>query len=189
MSIKNQAPPLSSEDSVFFQEFYEENKGFLYYIARQYASCECDDLIQEALLRLMRSTERLRLLNRQQAAKYIALTVRSVYLDMLKKQTGSRTVSLDDPVLELLQSQASREQNPLTDEVALKLEVSELKASLDSRDWQVLEGKYILGYDQRELSRRIGVSPDSIRMILSRARKKARSILLSGEENGGGSHE
>ena len=188
MSIKKQAPPLSLEDSAFFQEFYEENKGFLFYIARQYAPQDCEDLVQESLLRLLRSTDRLRLLNRQQAAKYIALTVRSVYLDIQRKPSVNREVSLNDPLTTLLEHQITRDSSP-ADTVSLQLEVSELKAALTQREWNVLEGKYILGYDQKELARQIGVAPNSIRMILCRARKKARSILLSESGNGGGRDE
>jgi len=189
MSMKKHTPPLSQEDSVFFQEFYERNKGFLYYITRQYAPEDCEDLMQETLLRLLRSRQNLRNLNRQQTAKYIALTVRSVYLDMQKKRPAARELSLEDPLVALIQDAVSETEPSVSDSISLKLEVSELRASLSPRDWYVLEGKYILGYDQKELSQQIGVSPDSIRMILSRARKKARSILTSTEEAGGGSHE
>lgn len=183
------SPPLSSDDAAFFQGFYEENRGFLFYICRQYSDCECDDLMQDVLLRLMRNTEKLRILNRQQAAKYIALTVRSVYLDIQRKHLGNQEISLDDPVAQLLNNQNAPEQTSMTDLLSMQQEVTLLKSSLSARDWHILEGKYILGYDQKELSRQIGVSPDSIRMILSRARKKARSILLEEPENGGGSNE
>jgi len=189
MSLKKHSSPLSTDDASFFQSFYEENKGFLYYIAQQYTACDSEDLIQDTLLRLMRNTDKLRLLNRQQSAKYIALTVRSVYLDTQKKLTASQEISLDDPIIQLLNRQAITDQHTLTDMLSMQIEVSELKSSLKPREWHILEGKYILGYDQKELSRQFGVSPDSIRMILSRARKKARSILLEGTENGGGSHE
>ena len=65
------------------------------------------------------------------------------------------------------------------------MEVYQLKQTLSERDWLVLEGKYILGYSQDELSELIGVSSDSIRMILHRARKNARDILLTDTAEGG----
>lgn len=52
-----------------------------------------------------------------------------------------------------------------------------LKQELPYRDWLVLEGKYMLGYSHEELGELLGVSTDSVRMILYRARERARIIL------------
>ena len=53
------------------------------------------------------------------------------------------------------------------------------------REWILLEGKYILGYTHEELGALIGVAPNSVRMILCRAKEKARSILSNGRRRGG----
>lgn len=181
MLRKRQKIPISPEDKVFFQNFYEENKGLLYYTAGKYADvpADCEDIVQDALLRLMCNVKTLRNLNRFQSAKYISLTVRSASLDLTKRRNISLEVPMDEVLLE-----AMLEQDPLlgTEPTDLRMELIHLKQSLSRKDWMVLEGKYILGYDQEELSKIIGVSPDSIRMTLSRARAKARSILLSDSE-------
>lgn len=188
MPPKQQKIPISPEDKIFFQAFYEEYKGFLYYIANKYAQTQsdCEDIVQDALLRLMCNLSSIRDLNKYKAAKYIALTVRSAWLDLVKKRRDIQEIPLDEAVLESI-----LEQDPLScrDPSDLQLEVIHLKQSLSQKDWLILEGKYLLGYDQEELSKLVGVSPDSVRMTLCRARSKARSILLSeegkdGETNG-----
>lgn len=179
--------PISDRDNQFFHQFYEENKNLLFYIARQYtdSSPDCEDVVQDSLLRLMGNIPSLRELNKYKAAKYIALTVRSAYLDLLKRRHSSREVPLDEVVLEGLLERSTN-----TDQASdLQLELIHLKHSLSEKDWMVLEGKYILGYDQEELSRLLGVSADSVRMTLSRARTKARNILLSDRKKEGIHHD
>lgn len=171
--------PISPEDKAFFQRFYEEYKGFLFYTANKYAQSpsDCEDIVQDAVLRLMYNLSSIKELNQFKAAKYIALTVRSAHLDLVKKRHGSQEISLEEAVLEtILEQDPFLNRDPSSD---TRLELIHLKQSLSKKDWLILEGKYLLGYDQEELSKIIGVSPDSIRMTLSRARAKARGILLS----------
>lgn len=184
MPTRRQIQPLNAEDKAFFQGFYEEYKGFLFYIAKQYAPTmsDCEDIVQDSILRLMGNVASLRKLNSGTTAKYIALTVRTAYLDAEKRKSKNQEIPTEDSVLETL-----LEQDPIAGREPSGTELQDLKQSLSPRDWLVLEGKYILGYSQEELGQLIDVSPDSIRMILHRARTKARNILLS--ENGGGSRE
>lgn len=169
--------PISQEDNEFFQSFYEQNKNFLFYIANRYTSspADCEDVVQDAVIRLMQNIPSIRGLDHCKAAKYIALTVRSAYLDLRKKRHKQQEISLEESVLDALLEKESLLTDNSTD---LRMELILLKESLSPREWILLEGKYILGYDQEELSELIGVTPDSIRMTLSRARTKARKILL-----------
>lgn len=175
--------PVPSSDRVFFQQFYESHKGFFFYIARQYApiQSDCEDLVQEALMRLMNNIPTLKTLTPNKAAKYIALTVKTAYLDLEKRKYSANEVATEDTLLMRLLDQDALSH----DGESISNAILSLKESLPARDWLVLEGKYILGYSQEELAGLIGVSPDSLRMILTRARKKAKEILLSGDENGG----
>ena len=57
---------------------------------------------------------------------------------------------------------------------------------MPKRDWDILFGKYIMGYSDKELAVQRGCSQDSIRMALTRARRNARKLLdeKGGDENG-----
>ena len=186
MPTKKQIPPLLPEDTLFFQKFYEEFKGLLFYLARQYEPSQpgCEDLVQDSLLRLLRNLPAIKPLSKNKAAKYIALTVKSAFLDREKQRRGEMEFTPDDAFWEMLQEKESS-LYPQDHTAQIRMELTELKQSLSPRDWLVLEGKYILGYSHQELADMIGVTPDSIRMILYRARTKAKSILL-GDNNGGG---
>ena len=185
MPPKKHIPPLSSENRAFFQQFYEEYKGFLYSLAKHYSSspADCEDIVQDSILRLLGNVSSIRSLNQGKKAKYIALTVKSAFLDLERRKQVVQEIPTEDSVLEAL-----LEKHAGWDDSLFQLELQELKHSLSARDWFVLEGKYILGYSQEELSEFMDVSPDSIRMILHRARKKARSILLKDDEKGGSSN-
>ena len=185
MASRQPKIPISPDDKLFFQTFYEENKNFLFYIANQYANTanDCEDIVQDAAIRLMCNIPTIRDLNKFKAAKYIALTVRSAYLDLQKKRQSNPEIPMEEAVLDAL---LEKETLLTDDHTNLRIELIHLKQSLTPKEWMLLEGKYILGYDQEELSELIGVSPDSVRMTLSRVRAKAREILLSESEKEGG---
>lgn len=182
MKRKTKVIPLTFRTREFFQGFYEEYKHFLLYIAGHYADerAEREDLVQEALLRLMKNAEILRELDRNQTAKYIELTVKTVYLDMERSKCDQKLMILDQAALEELLDKEQPWESGLNAYIA----VEKLRAGLSRREWLALEGKYILGYSHEELSRILGVSPDSIRSMVFRARKKARAILHESEQKG-----
>ena len=77
------------DDKSFFLQFYEENKGFLFYTAQKYTSDATvqEDIVQDTVLRLLKHIDTLRTLDRNRALKYVALTVRSSFLDQERKHT------------------------------------------------------------------------------------------------------
>lgn len=186
MSQTKPAAPLSPEETEFFQGFYQKYKGFIYYIANRCtaAPADCEDVVQDSVIRLMCNTRVLMELNHPKTVKYIAITVKSAFLDHERKLLAARKLDLDEDrlaaVLERFQLHSD------ADQVRVQMDMYQLKQTLSERDWLLLEGKYILGYSQEELAQLIGVSSDSIRMILHRARKNAREILLTDTDKGGG---
>lgn len=177
--------PLSKTDKEFFQGFYEEYKHLLYHEAQAYTSnaSERDDLIQDALVRLMKNISVLRGLTRCKAAYYIVITIRTTYIDTLRHQSGTVIPLDDDAITKMVNSGvAAQREEP---DMSAKLAVRQLNESLPEREWFVLVGKFIIGYTHEELSALMGLEPANVRMILSRAKKKARK-LLQGEDWMGG---
>lgn len=175
MRKRRRTIPVQLEDKAFFHEFYESNKNFMFYIASKYTTDPSDreDLVQDTTLRLMGQIPVLRELNAGKRAKYIALSVRSAFLDMKRRQKDN-LLYLEDAALEaLMVERALAEAAHVTANQA----VVQLKEQLPARDWMVLEGKYLLELSQEEIAEQIGVAPDSVRMILHRAKQKARQIL------------
>lgn len=184
MPLKKNTQAGTLDDNAFFLQFYKENKGFLYFTAQKFTdnSNDCEDVVQESVIRLLKNIHTLRELDRNRSFKYMALTVRSAFLDHQRKKHPELVISMDD--LEVLtQEEPTSDQSD--DPAAIHLEVLVLKQSLSARDWMVLEGRYILGYTYEELSEQMGLTQENIRMIVSRAKEKARRLLLSGSEKGG----
>ena len=174
-SNDNNAVP---NDVEFFTEFYTTYKNFMYYLALKFASSpsECEDIVQEALVRLLCNIESLKKLNEHKLRSYIGATIKTAYLDCQYHENRIQHLFIDDDFVQYLLKDNDKYATCMPD-LFPKLEVEKLKNTLEPRDWLILEGKYILGYSQEELSELLHIAPDSIRMTLVRARKRAREIL------------
>lgn len=71
-------------DKLFFEHFYEQHKQFLYYVARQkcHNGDDVQEVVQESWVRLLKHISALKEINERKTPKYIALTVRAVYIDL-----------------------------------------------------------------------------------------------------------
>ena len=166
------------KEKVFFTEFYETYKGLLFYFAQKYASnpADVEDLVQDALIRLVRNVSTLQKLNTNKAVKYISLTVKSVYLDNKKVLKPEMFIFCDDEQLGMFKEDQLSE-TYVEDRITNKMHVDRLRREMHPRDWFVLEAKYLMELSDEEIAGLIGVSSGSIRMMLHRAREKAKMIL------------
>ena len=89
-------------DKLFFEHFYEQHKQFLYYVARQkcHNGDDVQEVVQESWVRLLKHISALKEINERKTPKYIALTVRAVYIDLEKKKHSDMSVSLEEFLLE-----------------------------------------------------------------------------------------
>lgn len=179
MGAQKEILPISLDDKAYFENLYKEYKSFMFYLARKYVNSqsECEDIVQDTVERLLRNISVIRKISGCQLRKYIVLTVRAAYLDGEKRKHGDISVNLDDTTIEAWIKADLIVPNDEYDFSSFDIE--RLKRELPLRDWIVLEGKYIMGYSQNELGKLIGISPDSVRMIICRAKRKAREILHS----------
>ena len=186
MRKKEPLLPQSPDDQAFFQNFYHEYRDLMLYAAKRYASTpeDCEDLVQDSLLRLMKNISTLRELSGCKIANYIVLTIRTQFIDQLRRKQSPATADLYGSMLEQCLNEDAWNTDTETD-MLNRLEIQSVMERLPVTDRIVLEGWYIMGYSQEELAAQLGCKPDSIRMALSRARKKARALLdADGKENG-----
>lgn len=169
---------MSHADKTFFLEFYDKHKRLLYYLAKRYTSNpeDADDLVQDALLRLIHNVSTLKELDEEKSAKYVALTVKTAFLDYEKSKHTELMMYIDNSDFERIMEK----QLPALDvehKVSIGIAISLLKETLPLRNWIILEGKYITGLSDKEIGRLIGVSASSVRMLLHRAREAAKAVL------------
>lgn len=170
------------DDQQYMEGLYHQFKRLMFATAGKYAADPDDreDLVQSALVRLVKKLPTLRTMERCAQASYIVFTVRSVAIDALRKSGRQlQGASLEEEALQV------PDEAPTMDEYLLARErVDRLRAiwpRLGEEDRLLLEGKYLRECSDRELAQLLGCQVDSIRMKLTRARRRALRWMTEGE--------
>lgn len=179
----------SPSDKEFIIQLYEEYHRLMFFVVKQYIPDFSihEDIVQECLVNLIKKVETLKPMERCALSGYVVSTVRNTSINYLKHQgriLKHQTLIEDDKEDEVLAVGASMDEL-----ITLMEHKSKLKAiwpMLRQEEQILLEGKYILGYSDRELALQLKCKPDSIRMKLTRARRKALKLLVEQE---GESHD
>ncbi len=168
---------MDKQEREFMLWLYERYISYLFFAAGKFTEVQSDreDLVHDALLRLMKNVTVLQSMESNALAGYLYLTVRSVWLDR-----RAREQTLTEDVLEHL---AGRD--PENGYLA-KWDAAVLKQKLPERDWFLLHSKYIIGCTDGEIGGVLGCAPASVRVMLTRARRRAKAVLEDKEEK---SHE
>ena len=170
------------DDRAFMERFYLEHERLMYATVRKRLDDPeaAKDIVQESVLRLIPKISFLRQQERCVNASYVVSTVRNTTINYLRRRSRAegRCASLEE---EPAVPQVS------LDELVLLMEQRERLARvwvrLTEEEQLLLEGKYILGYEDGELAGMLGCKKDSVRMKLTRARRRALRLML--EEGGG----
>lgn len=179
MRIETENLGQNDTDQEFILWLYQEFYRLMFYTAQKYVADQKqqEDIVQESLRKLIEKTSLLRRFQRPILASYIVSIVRNTSIDYLKmwQEEKDRLVNLDD-----LTSQEVRNSQSIDETLILQEEMEHLKkvwSKLDTETRMVLEGKYILGYDNKKLSQLLRCQPSSVRMRLTRARRKALELM------------
>lgn len=190
MRMLHRDDALNPEDEAFFDQFYREHKQLLYYFAAKYVAFDaCDDLVQDILERLMKQCQTIRKIANESGklAYYINAATQSAVVDRFRSDSGATVVTYPSEVLDvIIESRIAAQRLPFEDSY---WDVQLLKRKLPPREWLLLEAKYLIGYSDEEVGRIYGCAKDSVRMALTRAKRKAREILFSKDAEGGESNE
>ena len=179
--IKNWGKAMSLDNQAFMTELYEQYYRLMISVAQQCiqgSRVAYADVVQESLLRLLEQVEILKELQPEQQAAYVVKTTRRVaYRHVLReRQSSQQYQSLDDckDTLQVASPEPdmavrlSREEEK--EEIRRLVQRTLRKMTREER--MLLRGKYLEGYSDEQLARRVGCKPDSIRMKLTRARRK-----------------
>ncbi len=170
-------------DRDFMISLYQKYNRLLFFAARKLVSdlSTQEDIVQEALTKLIPKVSLLRTMQQPVLTNYIVTTVRNTAINYLKKQKRLKEheFSFNDATIDEMDLQSSS-----LDELMLRLEQRSdfisLWPQLSEADRFLLEGRYILGHTDAELASQLGCKASSIRMMLTRARRRALSILQKG---------
>lgn len=173
------------DDQEFIRQVYQEYKRLLFSTARKYTSnlADQEDIVQTAIERLIGKVSELRAMNKYMLASYVRFTAKSVSIDFLRKQKriSEHTIVSDSfsPEEENAKDISAFDNTFPTDDALLLLD---LWPRLSEEDRILLEGKYIFDFTDKEIAKQLRCKPSSVRMKLTRARRRALTML---SEDGG----
>jgi RNA polymerase sigma-70 factor (ECF subfamily) len=171
-------------DRAFMSELYERYYKLMRDAVAVYRfGLDADDVINDACLKLMRKIPLLRGLSCCALRSYIVSTIRSVSIDYIRKRDGESAHSYlgteDDAIYDIDKTADANELTP--DQIAVDKEsvTALMKAveRLSSPYKDILEFKYLLEMTNQEIGKLYGITPDSVRMYLTRARRMALTIF------------
>lgn len=162
------------------EEIYTKYKRLMYATAGKFTKNVEDqkDIVQTGMERLIRIFSVPTARKRCISAGYIVFTIRSVAIDFLRKQSRDegKRISLDDDQLSEISS-TDRALEKLLQSSEDAQQLWQLWPRLSAEDRILLEGKYILDYSDEELAFILECKPGSVRMKLTRARRRAAKLL------------
>jgi RNA polymerase sigma-70 factor (ECF subfamily) len=167
-----------SDDQVFFLNIYKQFKRIMFYTVRKYVSDNAvvEDLVQDAIMKLIPKISTMRKLSRSALSAYIVITVRNISVNYLRHQRIVDMRCADSDFDEELDAEYQRHSPSAEEIILVKEKIGEFYKEfnkLSNKDRDVLLGKYVLGLTDKELAGMYGCKPDSIRMMLTRARRNA----------------
>lgn len=132
-----------------------------------------EDAVQTTLLRLIDRIDVVRQLDESKLPGYIAAACRHTAYNVLRHNRRHPQVPLED----VPEASSAPDMDELLSRRVELNALARVWPRLDEDTRWLLEARYILDYSDSELAREMGVKPTSVRMALTRARKKARAML------------
>lgn len=166
-------------DQAFMLWLYQEFSPLICSTARKYVPGreKYEDIIQEALLRLIEKVSVLRSMERYTLVYYVSVTVKNTALNYLRKQKAidKHCVPWGGSGDGIAAGAPDLEEAIMLKELANRLRG--IWGRLTEEERCLLEGKYLLEQNDRELARQLNCQPGSVRMKLTRARRRARQLM------------
>lgn len=171
-------------DREFMTKFYEKYYRLMYSIARDICLeyYDSEEIVQDSIVKLIPKISFLRSLPEENQVFYMAATVRNTAFSLLRKQAREKKAVV--PMSDWFSEAISEGDNPVEDRLILTESLAEMVHCwqyLTEEEQFLLEGRHILGLTDRDLAEQIGCKPDSIRMKLTRTRRKMKRFILDYE--------
>ena len=171
----------------FFEDLYQHYNRLMWYTAKSYTDSQSDaeDVLQDAVEKLLRRIPTLMEVPRCALGTYVVYTVRSVAINFQRHQAVvSRHTQVMDEEADRRESDWGHPQETLERKEALD-GLAAVWPSLEPLDQEVLYRRYILGQSDAEMAQALGCKAGSVRVKLSRARRRA----LARMKEGGAAHD
>lgn len=170
--------PLTEDEQAFMAWMFQSYQRLMYATAARCCSNTslCDDIVQESLLRLCKCADRLRHLTEATLAGYIQTTVRNKAADLLRQEYArQQSIIRWEEMAEVEDSAPSPEE--YLERLERRARIFSIWPELTDEEQSVLVGRYISGDTDEALAARLNCKPASLRIKLTRARRRAFQLL------------
>lgn len=167
---------ITPDKELFSSRLYDQYGKFVLKEAWKYCSNvqDVEDLTQEIWEKMSAKSETLQQYSHEQLCAYLAVSVRNQAVSSARKKKDKYSLDVVENI--------TYNETDILDEYLDR----EYKKNAFYKYWQLvpqpskelLERKYLLHETDQEIGHAMNMSPDSVRMALSRARKKAFATLL-----------
>jgi len=170
----------NAQDRAFMEQFYEQYHKLMYSQINKLTqnNDDAEEIMQEVWIRLIEKVSVLQTMPRERLVNYSVSVARYTAYAFFRKKKRLELISLEDCESVWYGQQAS--DGGLEEILIQKMEGEMLYyvwTHLKPRDQALLNMKYILEYENHEIAEVLDVKPDSIRMLLTRARQNLSSGL------------
>lgn len=169
------------DDRAFMQEVYQQNERLMYAIALKYASNtqDCEDIVHDTVEKLCKNIAKIKELANSALRAYVVYAVRNTAINFRKHQSTInrhiQQLSGDDSNSEYDQPESIIER--IEDLQEKRTRLTKVWMQLTDAEQELLYRKYVLEQTTEELAGIFQCSRDSIRMRLSRARRKSLRLM------------
>lgn len=161
-------------DRTFMEEFYKQYRKLLYSQVRKLTKdkYEIEEIVQESLIHLIEKSSLIRTFSRDRLINYSISVVRYTAYGFFRKKKQFQLIPFEDCEFSCYgQSVLNRG----LDELIIQRSEGEMLyyvwTHLKARDQALLSMKYILEYPNEKIAEVLGVAPESVRMMLTRAKR------------------
>lgn len=174
----------SPDEQEFITKLYQRFLPAMVATASKYVSNQHDaeDVVHSAVVRLIPNIDKLMKLNDFTLSAYVFYTTRSVALNLLRHQNvvhEHTAAAADDASIDNIKDSSALPEIKFLDKEAAE-QFAEIFTTLPEEDQLLLSGKYILELSDQELANILNCKVSSIRMKLTRARRRAQGMFLKG---------
>lgn len=166
----------TAEERSFMESVLDEYGPLMYSTARRFVDEDeaAEDVVQESFVRLIRHIRRIMGLPRCNLAGYVVNTVKNTARNHLRAEQVRRKHTdewAQEDIAESGKAECSAEWVLVRGEE--RTDFYAIWQTLPEADRTILEKKYILGESNEEIAEELGCRTDSVRMKLTRARRRA----------------
>lgn len=160
---------LTDDDRQFFEDFYKQYKPWMMFRVGKYIAPEdCEEVVQNCLLKLMEHVDTLRKMDDAHRMAYIAVSLEHHALNHIRKESRLiKTNAAESADLHFI-----KDEDDFIEMLERKLDMQAIMDNihyLSERDQQLIKLRYSFGLSDRQISEITGIKQTNVRMTVKRS--------------------